>query len=250
MVDVKDVNSPVHQLIWGRVKSGKTSYIASGPNPVVFACEEGTRTLKGLTTAVTVFPFNQEGVYITPKWQQASDFVYYLANGDHDFKTAGVDTVSALLRIAMRFINKDEEVRDEYRAPGTVDQRTWGRVGTLLSNFMEDLEAVCKTRGIHLIYTCQERVLNEEKAEMEGSYYVPDLPPSVRSLIVEKPDIISRTFKEEDDEGNLKYGQTFKHAEWPVGVRESLLQRAEKPMPATAYNVTIPKIAKRLGIKL
>jgi hypothetical protein len=234
--------------VWGRVKSGKTRYIATGPNPIVFAVEEGTKTIKNYP-GLDVFPINEKGYYVTPKWDHASKFVYYLNYADHNYKTVGVDTMSALLRVAMRHINKDEEVRDEFRAKGTTDRRTWGRVGSLMNDFMEDLEAVCKTRGMHLIYTCQERVLDEDNAEQAGSYYVPDLPPSVRSTILEKPDVISRSFIEETEESTeedvkLRYGQIFKHPDWPVGVRET---EGMKPLPSQSFKVTIPILAKRLG---
>lgn len=249
-----NLKSPLHSLIWGRVKAGKTAFIASGPKPIIFACEEGTKTVRDFPD-LTVYPQTAEGLWVPPKWKHASDFVYMLRYGDHDYKTVGVDTMSALLRIAMRLIRKDEEARDEFRPKGSMTQPDWGRVASLMTQFMEDLETVCKSRGMHLVYTCHERTLSDDKAELEGSYFVPDLPPSVRGPILEKPDLIARVFIEEDDEADidktaLKYGMTFKHPEWPVGVRETVLKGAAKPLPATAFNVTIPKLTKRLGINI
>jgi hypothetical protein len=177
----------------------------------------------------------------------------WLRYGDHDRETVGVDTTTALLRMAVRYINKDEEVRDDFRAKGTTDQRTWGRVGSLLNEFMEDLSQVCVERGMHLIWTAQERSLNEDQALKAGSDYVPDLTPAVRSTILAQPSIIARTIIEEDMEGDientqLKYGMVFKHAEWPVGVRESI-RKNSKPFPGKAFNVTVPKLVRRISTK-
>lgn len=236
-------------LVWGRQKSGKTAFIASGPKPIIFACEDGTQTIQDFPE-VQVFPMKNNR-YITAKWEHTAMFVKYLRYADHDRETVGVDTTTALLRMAVRYINKDEEVRDDFRAKGTTDQRTWGRVGSLMNEFMEDLAQVCTERGMHLIYTAQERSLGEEQADKAGSDFVPDLTPSVRSTILAQPGIIARTVIEDDMEGDienpqLKYGMVFKHAEWPVGVRESIRKQARKPFPAKAFNVTVPKLARRL----
>lgn len=241
----------LNSLVWGRVKSGKTGFIATGPKPIVFAVEEGTKTIRDYPE-LDVFPTREVGgtrKWIAPKWEDARDFIYFLYHGEHDYKTVGVDTMTALLRVAVRFITKDEEVRDDLRAKGLNDQRTWGRVGNAMNEFMEDLETVCKIRGMHLVYTAQERVLSEEQAIQAGSDYVPDLTPSVRSTILEKPDMIMRTVMEEEttedlSETSIKYGMVFKHATWPVGIREP---RSAKPFPSQAYNVTIPKILKRMN---
>jgi len=250
IVEVAKVKRHLSMLVWGRQKSGKTALIASGPNPIILACEDGTETVKDFPN-VQVFPVDgKTGIYITARWKHAADFLYYLRYADHDRQTVGVDTTTSLLRMAVRYINKDEEIRDDFRAKGTTDQRTWGRVGSLLNEFMEDLAAVCTERGMHLIWTAQERALGEEQAEKAGSYFVPDLTPSVRSTILAQPSIIARTIIEDDEEGDigdtkLKYGMVFKHAEWPVGVRESIL-KGSKPFPAQAFKVTVPKLVQRL----
>lgn len=249
---VSDLEFLLNSLVWGRVKSGKTAFIATGPRPVIFAVEEGTKTIRDYPN-LTVFPTYRtpDGKirWRTPRWKDARDFIYYLNYGDHSYETVGVDTMTALLRVAVRFITKDEEIRDDLRAKGLNDQRTWGRVGNIMNEFMEDLESVCKARGMHLVYTAQERALGEEQVWKTGSEFVPDLTPSVRSTILEKPDMIMRTIKEEEqgedlNQTTIKYGMVFKHAEWPVGVREP---RSAKPFPAKAYDVTIPKILKRMN---
>ena len=240
----------LNSLVWGRQKSGKTAFIASGPKAIILACENGTDTIRNFPD-VQVYPVDDRGRYITARWQHASEFLYYLRYADHDRETVGVDTTTALLRMAVRYINKDEEIRDEFRAKGTTDRRTWGRVGSLLNEYMEDLAAVCVERGMHLVWTAQERSLGEEEAIKAGSDFVPDLTPSVRSTILAQPSIIARTIIEEEMEGDiedtkLKYGMVFKHAEWPVGVRESI-GKGSKPFPSKAFNVTVPKLVRRIN---
>lgn len=249
MQPVGNIRELLHSLVWGRVKSGKTKFIASGPKPVIFAAEDGTRTIRDFPE-VTVFPVDKSGLYKPPRWRDARNFVWYLAKADHDFQTVGIDTMTALSRIAIRFITKDEELRDDLRAHGTMDYRIWNRVTRIMTEFMEDLENVCKERGMHLVYTCQERNLSEDQALKEGSEVVPDLSPAIRGAILEKPDLIARTVIEEEESEDLskttlKYGMVFKHAEWPVGIREPA---GKKPMPAKVTgDITIPKLLRRLS---
>lgn len=247
---VESVQFLLHMLIWGGTKTGKTGFIGSAPKPIIFATEQGTMTVRQIP-GISVYPVDDEGLYVQPKWKDAIDFIYFIRYGDHDFKTVAVDTMTALARIAMRFINNDEEARDDVRAPGTTDQRTYGRLGRAMEDFMEDLEAACIERGLHLIYTCQERRLNEEKASEEGTDFVPDLTPAVRSVILEKPSIIARTFKEEEEsddlnEDRLRYGMYFRHPEWPVGERITPVGSDKPWLPTVSYSVTVPKLLRRI----
>lgn len=248
---VRTMNHQIYTLLWGRTKSGKTAFIGSGPNPITFAVEDGTMTIRNSDTQV--FPVDEEGNWIHPRWQDALDFIFFLRHADHNYGTVGVDTTTTLARIAMRFINKDEEARDEARAPGTTDQRTWGRLLALMSEFLEDLEAVCKERKMHLVYTCQERWVSEDRRDQAGGAdYVPDLTPSVRSLILAAPSIVARTILEEGDseegrEPDVKYGMVFRDADWPVGERVTPMGAKKPYLPRIGYNVTIPKLVARIA---
>lgn len=242
----------IYMMIWGRVKSGKTAFACTGPRPIVLEAEKGTMTVRK-RKGLQVFPRKKDGSYRTLRWNDTYDFIYYLRYADHDRKTVVVDTMSALVRTGVRFINKDEEARDEARAPGVMDQRTWGRLATLVTEFMEELEEVCYTRNMHLIYTAQERTLGEEQAEKLGVDKVPDFSPSIRSFVTERPSILARTFME-DEEGeeideeveNMRYGMTFRDPDLLVGERVTPLGAKKPWLPRHAYDVTIPKLVKRI----
>lgn len=242
----------LYMMVWGRVKSGKTSLACTGPKPIMLEAEKGSMTVRK-TPGLVTYPRNKEGGYRPLRWKDTYDFIYYLRYGDHDRETVVVDTMSALVRTGLRYINKDEEARDEARSPGVTDQRTWGRLGTLVTEFMEELEEVCQTRNMHLIYTAQERRLNEEQAEKLGVDMVPDFSPSIRSFVTEKPSILARTFLEEeegesiDEEAeNIRYGITFRDPELLVGERVTPPTAKTPWLPRHAYGVTIPKIIRRI----
>lgn len=253
VIPVQQSTDLIHMMIWGRVKSGKTGFACSGPNPIMLMAERGQMTVRKKKD-LQIFPVdNKTGRPRPVRWKDTYDFLYYLRYGDHDRETVVIDTMSALVRVGMRFINKDEEARDDARVPGTTDQRTWGRLGTLVTEFMEETEEVCTTQGMHLIYTAQERTLNEEKAEQMGVDVIPDFTPAIRSFVTEKPSILARTFLEneegeevEDINENIRFGMTFRDPDLLVGERVTPYG-AEKPwLPQHAYNVTVPKLLRRI----
>jgi len=218
----------------------------------MFLAEKGQMTVRKRKDLL-IFPVNTDGTFRTVKWPDAWDFSFYLREADHGRKTVIIDTASAAVSLCRRYIQKDQEARDEAREPGITTQPTWNRIGTEFTEWMEELETICATRSMHLIYTAQERWVSD--TEEEEKYPVPDFSPSVRSFITEKPSILARTFLEEDEDeedenGNplVRYGITFRDPELLVG--ERVTPRGEKPwLPRYAYNTTIPGILKMIRSK-
>ncbi len=253
IVPVHESTNLLYMMVWGRVKSGKTGFACSGPKPIMLMAERGQMTVRK-NPELQIYPVNRKTGNPRPvRWSDTFDFLYYLRYGDHDRETVVVDTMSALVRTGMRYINKDEEARDEARAPGLTDQRTWGRLAILVTEFMEELEEVCLTQGMHLIYTAQERALNEEKAEQAGVDFIPDFTPAIRSFVTEKPSILARTFMENeegeeitDEEEAMKYGMIFRDPDLLVGERVTPIGAKEPWLPRYAYNVTVPRLIRRI----
>ena len=253
IVPVHESTNLLYMMVWGRVKSGKTGFACSGPKPIMLMAERGQMTVRKIPD-LQIYPVNRKTGNPRPvRWSDTFDFLYYLRYGDHDRETVVIDTMSALVRTGMRYINKDEEARDEARAPGLTDQRTWGRLAILITEFMEELEEICLTQGMHLIYTAQERALNEEKAEQAGVDFIPDFTPAIRSFVTEKPSILARTFMENeegeeitDEEEAMKYGMIFRDPDLLVGERVTPIGSKEPWLPRYAYNVTVPRLIRRI----
>jgi len=253
IVPVEQSTDLLYMMIWGRVKSGKTGFACSGPKPIMLMAERGHMTVRKVPD-LKIFPIDRKTGRPRPvRWKDTYDFLYYLRYGDHDRQTVVVDTMSALVRTGLRYINKDEEARDDARAPGITDQRTWGRLASLVTEFMEELEEICTTRGMHLIYTAQERTLSDDKQEQMGVDVIPDFTPAIRSFATEKPSILARTFIE-DEEGeeideeveNMRYGMMFRDADLLVGERVTPIGSKKPWLPRLAYDVTVPKLLRRI----
>ena len=250
---VTDAPQLLHMLVWGRVKSGKTAFGCSGPKPVLFLAESGQLTVRRVPDLM-IYPLDAKGKHRRVQWKDAFDFLYLLRYGDLDRETVVVDTMTTLTRIAMRYILKDEEARDDAREPDTPTQPTWNRLTTIMQEFMEELEVICKTQNMHLIYTAQERILNDERAEEAGANAIPDFSPAIRSFITQKPDILARTFLEDsepeniEEEPTVRYGMLFRDDEYMVGERITPIGATQPFLPRRAFNATIPKLLKRIRL--
>lgn len=251
---VDKVSQSLHMCVYGQQKTGKTRFACSGPKPILFMAEPGMMTVRNIPDLV-LFPVDDNGKPQKVTWSNAYDFLFYLKYADHDRETVIIDTVTALARTCMRYILKDEESRDTERMPNNPTMQSWGRLGQSMNEFMEELSAVCRTRGMNLIYVAQERYLKEDK-EFLGPDIVPDVSPSIRSTLCEMPDIIARTFVEEgdipagaslNDDAPIQYGMEFRSARALVG--ERITTGDEPVLPNKAYNVTVPKLLNKLGGK-
>ena len=251
---VDKVGQSLHMCVYGQQKTGKTRFACSGPKPILFMAEPGMMTVRDIPD-LQLFPVDKKGKPQKVTWSNAYDFLYFLKYGDHDRKTVVIDTVTALARTCMRYILKDEESRDTERMPNNPTMQSWGRLGQSMNEFMEELSAVCRTKGMNLIYVAQERYLKEDK-EFSGPDIVPDVSPSIRSTLCEMPDIIARTLVEEGDiqagapidtVPDINYGMEFRSARALVG--ERLTTGNDPVLPNKAYNVTVPKILSKLGGK-
>lgn len=240
----------LYMMVWGIIKSGKTSFIATGPRPISFLAEPGHMTVRH-NVALQVFPIDEHGNYVNPTWEDAVDFKYWLRYATHDRQTVGIDSMSGLINLGMRFILKDEEARDEKRVPDTMTQPQWGRLNKLILDYLEDLEAVCAAKGMHLILTAHEREPSDDDIELQGRV-VPDMTPQLRRNILKRPSIIARAFVEEDDEDEevLKYGMMFRDAELMVGERVTPPTAAKPWLPKVAFGVTIPGLVKTINRKV
>ena len=251
---VDKIDQTLHMTVYGRQKTGKTRFACSGPKPILFMAEPGVMTVRDVPD-LQLFPVDKKGKPTKVQWSSAYDFLYYLKYADHDRKTVVVDTVTALARTCMRYILKDEESRDTERMPNNPTMQSWGRLSQSMNEFMEELSAVCRTQGMHLIYLAQERYLKED-TNASGPDIVPDVSPAIRSTLCEMPDIIARTFVREGElpanapltqDPPLEYGMEFRSAKALVG--ERLTTGNEQVLPNWAKDVTVPKLLKKLGGK-
>jgi hypothetical protein len=183
IVPVEEAEPHVKVLIYGRNGQGKTRTAAAAPKPLIIDINEhGTRSVKSYKGAE---------VFQVRRWEDITWAYWMLREGEHEYETVILDTVTAMQNLCMRQVLGEAEDRDPNREPSMPDRRSWGKLGELMKPVFLDF----RNLPMHVVFIAQERAIeNEEEAIVE---HVPNLSPSIRDVATGSVDIIGRVFQRE-----------------------------------------------------
>lgn len=186
---------------YARNKKGKTRLLLSAgrDNILIADPEEGTALMK------TLDPF----VWPIEKWEDTQEVYGALRTGklspNHikqgesstPFGWVGVDGLTRLNNMALKYVMKVQEEKDLDRQPGFVQQRDYGKSGELMKQMILNFQGL----KMNVAYTMQEKMItagnsfdDDEDAENEEAFFVPDLPNAVRSTINSYAEVIGRLY--------------------------------------------------------
>ena len=181
-------------LIHGPPGSGKTTLAATiaelGPTLLIdLPGEKGIRSIKGLD-------YGKNITIARPTSITAMDDVYWkLAAGNHPFKAVVVDSLTAVQKMAMRYMLGHDEtaVREIRQGVAPADQRTWGQTLDIMVDvamFWYGLADSGRENPMHVVMTAQTKIgENDEGDEVRG----PDVQKGAMSLTLSTPDYVVYT---------------------------------------------------------
>jgi hypothetical protein len=211
--DLNDVWAMIHDAyqpdpyvkmgVYGQPGVGKTWFGASWPNVLIIDChEEGSKFLpQGRFKDVKV---------VNCRHIKQVELVYFgLRQGNHDFKTVVIDTVTSLIDMGMKYqLNPDEDEWTISRSPNLPRWDAWNsvnsNVGDLLWYFL--------TLPMNVVILAHERERRDDDTaiDMSEGYLsprlFPDVNPGIRKRLYGSVDILGRmvlrelTFKNKDPE--------------------------------------------------
>jgi phage nucleotide-binding protein len=236
----------LRMLVYGKPKKGKTTFGASGPKPVLIVdCNElGT---------LSVRKFADVDVYPIETWTDIDLVYWFLHNGDHDYQTVVIDTLTSLASLCMKFVLGDEASRDPTRDPMVPDKRAWGKVGQMMGT------EILKFRNLpmNIVFLAQERRGYTEDEE-EVPEVMPAVSPSVLNQLTPAVDIIGRLYvKEVVSQGKGANGKKTTvmerrmligdHEIYTTGDRSEANLPAILRLPAADKRVSLEKLIKRIN---
>lgn len=174
--------------IYGRQKKGKTTFSTSAgvDQTLILDPEHGTDLMK------TKNPH----VWHIEKWEDIDEAYNYILLGDHPYRWIGVDGLTKLSQMSLKYTMKIQEERSIDRIPGQVQQRDYGRAGEVMKTMLTNFHNL----PYGVVFTSQERMQetqdSEEDDEIEGAdaEFVPDLPKGVRGYVNSLVDVIGRIY--------------------------------------------------------
>lgn len=194
MKNVTDLERHFTACIYGRNKTGKTTFAASSDlDTFLIDCNE-----KG-TDSITHPDFKNVTYYPVNQYLDIDPAYWYLRSSDHKHKVVVIDTISMLATICMKWVLKEDVERDLDRDPLTPDKRSWGKVGEALKETILRYRNLSETRGMHVLFIAQEKKTTSEDDEEGGTVVEvhPELSPSPRSTLLSAVGTIGRLYVKE-----------------------------------------------------
>lgn len=183
---VEELPSIIAAMFYGRSGTGKTTIASSFPKPALLIDirEKGTDSVsnvKGLKVARV------------DEWSQFEEIYWYLAKGDHEFKTVIVDQVTQLQELAM-LAAKKEEGKD---ADDHTSKRIFGITGGLMKTWLLNYRDLIDL-DINVVFLAHDRVTTQGDDGSGEDQIDPSvgaaLMPSVASYLNGAVKIIGNTF--------------------------------------------------------
>lgn len=200
-------------LIHGPQGSGKTTLASTiakvGPTLFVdLVGEKGRRSFKGADYAKNITAVRPTSA------TQLDDLFYELQSGEHPYKAVIIDSLTALQRMALRFVMGTTEtaVREIRQGTAPADQRTWGEALNIMSDvavFWYGLADGNNPNPMHVIMTAQTKVTENELTG--GETRNPDVQPGALRITLAAPDYVVYTDLEEDIEADSEDGPVYRH---------------------------------------
>ena len=194
--------------LYGRAGSGKTTLAATFPKPILLDIgnEEGTDSVSDV---------NGLQVMRVTTWEEFEQMYWYLENGDHDFETVILDTVTQLQELAIREIGAQNKKKDADGGWGSMTKQMWGEVATLLKTWITHYRAL---PDMNVVFIGQERIFNAgEEADTEDGQIQPEvgprMMPSVVSTLNAAVDVLAHCFIREKHTRKKVNGKTVEKRE-------------------------------------
>jgi len=184
--DLTELNDPQFITIFGNSGTGKSTFAASLPKPILYLDikDKGTDSLKSMKLKKGDIIVRSIDTY-----EDLMDELEYLENNEIKFKSVAVDHFTAFQDITMKHIltkNKKQRMTQQY----------YGDLGTMLKTVIQRFKDL-SDKNILPYFVCQARLVQETDQDDEESYtpeIFPDLIPSVARFLTAASRVVGYSF--------------------------------------------------------
>lgn len=218
IVPLADSDEHLKVLVYGKNKVGKTRFAYKAPKVIgVDINEKGTASVRNMPGAM--FPARE--------WADMTYIYWYLRQGNHEYQTVVLDTITQMQHMCLKFVLKENEDRDPNKDPSTPIQRDWLKMAELMKPMLLNF----RNLPMHVVFLAQERNRDDDDG---NKWVVPDLSPGVLGTALSCVSIIGHMFQHQVrvvDKSTKKETKRWyphmlvgPHSEYPTGDRTGSLR--------------------------
>jgi phage nucleotide-binding protein len=170
-MDASEIDDAQSWAIYGRAGSGKTTFSATFPKPLLLldCADKGTRSIK-----------NVKGVKVKQieDWDDVEDVYWYLKRNKKNFKTVVFDTITQLQQICLRHLlpNSDASTLGDW---GTLSKRQWGEASAKMKEVITNFRDL----GIEIVFLAQEKTTTGDDEGDDEDLLIPEVGPAAMKSV-------------------------------------------------------------------
>lgn len=179
-------------VVYGRSGSGKTTFAATAPKPMLYidVRDEGTDSISDVD-GIDVFEVEA--------FEDFEEAYWWLKKNPKKYKSIVIDTVSQLQTMVVQEVaaKKKKEVSREGPQWGDLTKRDWGTIASIMKEWLGNYRDLTKL-GPQVIFIAQDRTFNFDEEEVEDETLTPEvgpaLSPSIARSLNASVSVIGNTF--------------------------------------------------------
>lgn len=238
IVPVSSQEGGLKIVVYGRGKTGKTSFACTFPKPLLLiGTEDGTRSVSNVKGVEFVMLYEADDLGELVGQVQAqgkySTLVLDTAGGYQDLILKGVLGLDEVPVSKYRQASKGE-------AWGITDKGTWGTIGTQFKERMRSFLNLAQSPGLHTVVIAHERSFGDDDSQSNLIFPTigPALTPSASGWLNGACDYICQTFLRERTEERIHEVQGKKISQKvKTGEVEYCLRTGPHPVFMTGFRV-------------
>lgn len=226
--------------IYGRSGSGKTTFAATAPGPILYIDirDEGTASISDVKNL---------DVLEVEEFSDIEDAYWWLRKNPKKYKTVILDTVTQLQSMIVQEVAGENKKGKKAGDWGSMTKKDWGDVAAVMKEWLgnyRDLTAI----GINVIFIAQDRTFNlSDEEEANDSLLAPEIGPALSPAVAKSLNasvsVLANTFVREIEKTKEVNGKKVKRSviQYCLGVGPSAIytRKLRKPKSVAVPDVIV-----------
>lgn len=227
---VSEIDRAISMCVYGRSGSGKTTFAASAPGPILYIDirDEGTASISDVKNL---------DVLEIEEFADIENAYWWLTKNPKKYKTVILDTVSQLQSMIVQEVAGENKKGKKAGDWGSMTKKDWGDVAAIMKEWLGNYRDLT-SRGINVIFIAQDRTFNlSDEEEANDSLLAPEIGPALSPAVAKSLNasvsVLANTFVRELEKTKEVDGKKVKRKviQYCLGVGPSALytRKLRKP---------------------